>query len=548
MRQLLVLTLSAALCGCAASNAVVRSQVMSFDDIIEDTTDKLLVLNILRAKDKAPLHFDEIPLIHESITSTVSAQGVWPFGPVPKTSPARNTLTAGLGLQLAPTFDLDNLATKDFVTGMSTPIDPKFVKYWLDRGLDRRVVLLLFFSAIDVTVTIPATAAKPASQRTIRIRNSPRDAIDELLSVRSEPLPRCSGGAADNPGKTCVAVDGNDVASVEAYRCIAQSDFQHYLKLVNNLTTFTARSSVTKKVLLGPLHLDEHDLAKAIGSIATLDASKVSFKYDKPSDTYTLYAQSEPKTTLCLANASVPTNASVAGDDSCLATGSAPDTGAVDTEPKKLADGAAGQMPYSFPLFASNSDETTSTQKYCERFGRAIASLQDEAKRQTRGFSADTEAALTDTGAASTKLSMRMEIRSVGEMIQFLGDLLEYQDAIRANPGIGELNAPLTFGYCVDDGNQPHCADVLFNVSQTLQSDSRFAVSYRGATYYIPKYNRPGNSLSRIAPCSQNNSSVGTDASCIDHTLEVLSVVHQLIDLQRSAQDVQETPYVSIVP
>src|SRR5580700_4838403 len=125
MRLAIMLTLAMSLCGCMASNTVVRSQAMSFDDIIEDTTDKLLVLNILRAKDKAPLHFDEIPSIHESITGTASVQAVWPFGPLNK-SVARNTLTAGSGIQLAPSFELDNLATKDFVTGMSTPIDPKF--------------------------------------------------------------------------------------------------------------------------------------------------------------------------------------------------------------------------------------------------------------------------------------------------------------------------------------------------------------------------------------------------------------------------------------
>ena len=40
----------------------------------------------------------------------------------------------------------------------------------------------------------------------------------------------------------------------------------------------------------------------------------------------------------------------------------------------------------------------------------------------------------------------------------------------------------------------------------------------------------------------------GSDPSCIDHTLEVLAVVNQLIDLQRSAKDVQQTPYVSVLP
>ncbi len=202
-----------------------------FDDIIEDTTDKLLVLNILRAKDKAPLHFDEIPSIHESVTGSTSVQAVWPFGPLNK-SVARNTLTAGANIQLAPSFEIDNLATKDFVTGMSTPIDPKFVKYWLDRGLDRRVVLLLFFSAIDVTVSNSGSGS--IQKHTIRIRNSPRDAIDALYA--SPP-----------------AIDTAKTASLGARElnlCKGQTDFQHYLKLINNLTSFTAQSAPQKKAIL----------------------------------------------------------------------------------------------------------------------------------------------------------------------------------------------------------------------------------------------------------------------------------------------------------
>jgi hypothetical protein len=33
-----------------------------------------------------------------------------------------------------------------------------------------------------------------------------------------------------------------------------------------------------------------------------------------------------------------------------------------------------------------------------------------------------------------------------------------------------------------------------------------------------------------------------------DHTLEVLSIVHQMVDLQKSAKDIRETPYVQVLP
>ena len=275
MRFAILLILSISLCGCVASNTVVRSQAMSFDDIIEDTTDKLLVLNILRAKDKAPLHFDEIPSLHESVTTSGTVQATWPFGPLNKAT-TRNTFTSGLGLQIAPSFEVDNLATKDFVTGMSTPIDPKFVKYWLDRGLDRRVVLLLFFSAIDVTVADARTGS--SKRHTIRIRNSPREAIDALYA---------SAPADGSPSFASLGARETDL-------CKGQTDFQHYLKLINNLTSFTAQSAPQKKVILDSVPLANVDLGKIIASVAALDSSKTSVKIDKDKNTFSLYGVSAP--------------------------------------------------------------------------------------------------------------------------------------------------------------------------------------------------------------------------------------------------------------
>jgi hypothetical protein len=156
-----------------------------------------------------------------------------------------------------------------------------------------------------------------------------------------------------------------------------------------------------------------------------------------------------------------------------------------------------------------------------------------------------------------------MEIRSVGEIIQFLGDLMAYQEAIQAyhhsssiatpRPDIEALNPILTFGFCGYLANKvldPHCGDYFFNISSTSgDEDSRFSVRYRGQTYYVPRYSLPDQwQKAENAPCSVGTDKPGKDASCIDHTLEVLAVVNQLTDLQRSAQDVQQTPYVSVLP
>jgi hypothetical protein len=533
MRLTILLLLSLCLGGCIASNTVVRSQAMSFDDIIEDTTDKLLVLNILRAKDKAPLHFDEIPSIHESITGNASVQAVWPFGPLNK-SVARNTLTAGAGIQLAPSFELDNLATKDFVTGMSTPIDPKFVKYWLDRGLDRRVVLLLFFSAIDVTVSNSASGSM--QRHTVRITNSPRDAIDALYTSPQ-------------------AIDTANVTSLgarESNLCKGQTDFQHYLKLINNLTSFTAQSAPQKKPILEGVPVASDDLGRVIAAVATLDSSKTSVSYNKQDHTFSLYGISAPKTELCLSRVqALGSSGTEEAQDTCngadVATTPTVGTTAKDgTTGKADSDRSEMQDIENFPQF--RAEEQTEVDDFCDNFGRAIEQLHPPDKHFTATLS----------NPKDPKPQIRMEIRSVGEIIQFLGDLMAYQEALQAydqNPGasaprsdIALLNPVVTFGFCAYAA-EPHCGDYFFNVRSDAEETYRFALSYRGQRYYVPRYSRPEQWQSTgQAPCSQAQSRPGSDPSCVDHTLEILAVVNQLTDLQRSAQDVQQTPYVSVLP
>jgi hypothetical protein len=67
-------------------------------------------------------------------------------------------------------------------------------------------------------------------------------------------------------------------------------------------------------------------------------------------------------------------------------------------------------------------------------------------------------------------------------------------------------------------------------------------VSYRGRTYAVPNYNPPED-----GPCESRQAGMRRTTGR-DHTLEVLSIVHQMVDLQKSAKDIRETPYVQVLP
>ena len=514
MRGLLILIMAMSFCGCSIPTAAVRSQVVSYDDAIEDITNKLLVLNILRAKDKAPLHFDEIPSIHESIQATGSLSLTVPYGPRPPNW-TRNSVTPGLSLQVSPSFEIDHLDTKDFVTGIASPIDPKFVKYWLDRGLDRRIVLLLFFSAVDITATDPTDPK--GNPVTIRIRNSPREAIDNLIQL----------------GKSADESPGNSM------RCDRQSDFQHYLRFINTLTTFYTNSYIERRMLAQNLNLQAEASAEKttsgginVSSIAALDPNKYQWVRDSKTHTYTIYAVSpEHKTALCDSGYQIAgTTGATNGPSRCSTS-----VYDVQTDDPMQAE-AAEQTTVSF---SSITEAPQMESRFCQVFNEVVTPKEKSASQK-------------DAPGIKEQRGLRLEIRSVGEIIQFLGDLVEYQEELenfksQPNPPPITLNYPVTFGYCPNGIGTPGCNDVFFN----LRSDTcnaRFTLTYRGKSYSVPNYNPPGRSLRNSFLCSSADLKAAGPSTPKDHTLEVLAVVHQLVDLQKSAQDIKETPYVQVLP
>jgi hypothetical protein len=136
------------------------------------------------------------------------------------------------------------------------------------------------------------------------------------------------------------------------------------------------------------------------------------------------------------------------------------------------------------------------------------------------------------------KLKLRLHIRSVGEIFQFLGDLVYYQDELArlktVDPkAVAYLNNPVTFGYCSDEPSAG-CDDVFIRLDDAC--NARFSVSYRNGMYHVADFNPSLNGC----PSRANGAK--------DHTLAVLAVLHQLIGLNRSATDIRQTPAVQLVP
>jgi hypothetical protein len=478
MIRLLLCAVAAGLCGCGTMNAsVIRSDALAFQDAMEDATNKLLVLNVLRARDKAPLHFADIPAIRESLSQNASLTAP---GFLSNLLAFRKSASATAGMAVSPSFELSHLASREFHTGISSPIEARVVKYWLDRGLDRRIVLLLFFSSMEIVET------RADGTSVIRIMNSPREALEAIRERRAW-------------------------ATAEPQRCDTQSDFERYLKLINALKTFFGNVYRERRLLGAPFSLETEKDPKGLLPFAALDASKTQLVFDRGTGKYSLYALgAEQKVAFCMgesggAVAAVATSADAsAGRDACL--GSLVEAPSEDSRRPRSPETAL-----RFPGEQARAEPS----RYCSIFNRFVG---------------------IDAPEASTRLQLRLNTRSVGEIFQFLGDLLHYQDELRrlyaATSDKPRLNTPVTFGYCPADAS-PGCGDVFIRLDAP-SCNARFSLDYRGAQYVVGNYGR-----------GSPDCDPGAGA---DHTLEILSILHQLVGLNRSGAELRQTPAVQVVP
>jgi hypothetical protein len=133
MRHFMLVAAAYLLTACSALSLapVIDSNARSYHQVVEDVTNSILVTNILRARDHAPLHYSDLSTINGSLQGTAGASAIFP-----------------IGLQTSPSFTLGTLDTDDFTRGILTPVTPDVIKYFLDQGLDPRIAFLVFFEAV----------------------------------------------------------------------------------------------------------------------------------------------------------------------------------------------------------------------------------------------------------------------------------------------------------------------------------------------------------------------------------------------------------------
>ena len=134
----LLVPLLAAACSLGST---IGQHSIAYNGTMETATDTVLVDNILRARDRAPLHFSTIGAIHGSF-NLVAGIGT-------DLSGWNDTAQPALLASSSPSFDVGPLDRQEFARGLLRPLEPSLFRLLSDRGIPDQLLLHLLVSRFD---------------------------------------------------------------------------------------------------------------------------------------------------------------------------------------------------------------------------------------------------------------------------------------------------------------------------------------------------------------------------------------------------------------
>lgn len=186
-RFLLSVCLGLSLSGCVASQ-MITSRAVGYNKVLEDTNNQMLLLNVVRARYRHPMYFTGFTLIRGSQSLQVGTGNIAiPFG---GGSP-NVTANPSVNLNINPSYDVAVLDTKEFMSGITTPVDMKTLKYYWDQGWSRQMLLFLFVRKIELgqrcLLNVPWNAADEGCEPGVPRLN---EYLDRKLDIVEDPAPR----------------------------------------------------------------------------------------------------------------------------------------------------------------------------------------------------------------------------------------------------------------------------------------------------------------------------------------------------------------------
>jgi hypothetical protein len=119
--------------GCVAD--LFGDRAASYNQEVSINKDRTILTNIVRASLGRPLQFTEITTVSGTASQSLSLAGLIPFAVHrPLTVGQQSTFSPSMTLSGGPTFSIANLSSKEFYSGILTPLSTPILAYYLGEG------------------------------------------------------------------------------------------------------------------------------------------------------------------------------------------------------------------------------------------------------------------------------------------------------------------------------------------------------------------------------------------------------------------------------
>jgi hypothetical protein len=142
-----------------------HDNAVAYDAAISDINDRVLLANIVRARDYVPLNITELSTVTGTLSEQASLGLSVPFGGNYGSTP-RGTVTPGVQVSAAPTFSMAALNTRGFTLNIIQPISPVYIASKWNTGISKELLLLLFVKDIQFADSFAPSMQDCASNRT----------------------------------------------------------------------------------------------------------------------------------------------------------------------------------------------------------------------------------------------------------------------------------------------------------------------------------------------------------------------------------------------
>lgn len=152
------------LTGCNFQNQIADDPV-AYNQSTATARDKVILLNIVRAKDRFPMQFTSVSQVRGSLTGSVGSEFNFPFNGV-QDSDFTGKLSGSY--QTSPSFDVAVLDSRKFMSGILRPIDLETLKFYWDQGWPRELLAYLFIDKVTFGIDNDGDPV-------LELRNDPED-------------------------------------------------------------------------------------------------------------------------------------------------------------------------------------------------------------------------------------------------------------------------------------------------------------------------------------------------------------------------------------